>query len=99
MSDIGINSSNTETAVSELITEIQTGIIDAAQTYKNNIVNAVADSKGDFIDSFISEVEKEAETINEVGELLIEMANFIQSVSDALVSMDETYHISKGEKI
>lgn len=99
MSDISINIGNTESAVSELITEIQTGIIDAAQTYKNNITNAVVNSKGDFIDSLISEVEKEAEIINEVGGLLIEMANFIQSVSAALVSMDETYNISKGEKI
>ncbi|MCM1263047.1 MAG: hypothetical protein NC313_10040 [Butyrivibrio sp.] len=95
MSDISISSSSTETAVSELITAIQTDIIDAAQTSKDNIMNAVVDSSGDFIDSLISEVEKETEIVNAAGELLIAMANYIQSAADAFATVDTTYNTSK----
>lgn len=95
MSDISISSSSTETAVAELITTIQTDIIDAAQTSKDNITNAVVDSSGDFIDSLISEVEKETEIVNAAGELLIAMANYIQSAADAFATVDTTYNTSK----
>lgn len=97
MSDISISSSNTESAVSELITTIQTDIIDAAQTSKDNITNAVVNSAGDFIDSIKSEAQKEAEVMNEVGELLIAMANYIKSASDAFAAVDTTYNTSKVE--
>ena len=95
MSDISIVSSNTESAVSELITKVQTDIIDAAQTSKDNITNAIINSAGDFIDSLIIEVEKEAEIMNEVGELLIKMANYIRSASDAFYNVDTIYNASK----
>lgn len=97
MSDISISSSNTESAVSELITIIQTDIIDAAQTSKDNITNAIVNSAGDFIDSIKSEAQKEAEVMNEVGELLIAMANYIKSASDAFAAVDTTYNTSKIE--
>lgn len=95
MSDIIINMSNTETAVSELITIIQTEIIDAAQTSKDNIVNAVVNSAGEFIDTLISDVETEAEIMKEVGELLIAMANYIRSAANTFASVDTTYNTSK----
>lgn len=95
MSDIGINRNNTESAVAELITKIQTDIIDAAQTSKEDITNAVVNSAGDFIDSLKSEVGKEAEIMKEVGELLIATANYIQSAADAFASVDATYNTSK----
>lgn len=95
MSDISISSSNTESAVSELITKIQTDIIDAAKTSGDNIANAVVNSAGDFIDSLKMEVAQEAEVMNTVGELLIAMANYIQSAADTFASVDTTYNTSK----
>lgn len=95
MSDISISSSNTESAVSELITKIQTDIIDAAQTSGDNIANAVVNSAGDFIDSLKIEVAQEAEVMNTVGELLMAMANYIQSAADTFASVDATYNTSK----
>lgn len=95
MSDISISSSNTESAVSELITKIQTDIIDAAKTSGDNIANAVANSAGDFIDSLKSEVTQEEEVMNTVGELLMAMANYIQSAADTFASVDTTYNTSK----
>lgn len=95
MSDISISSSNTESAVSELITKIQTDIIDAAKTSGDNIANAVVNSAGDFIDSLKIEVAQEAEVMNTVGELLIAMAKYIQSAADTFASVDTTYNTSK----
>ncbi|MBD5495761.1 MAG: hypothetical protein HDR12_15710 [Lachnospiraceae bacterium] len=95
MSDISISSSNTESAVSELITKIQTDIIDAAKTSGDNIANAVVNSAGDFIDSLKIEVAQEAEVMNTVGELLMAMANYIQSAADTFASVDTTYNTSK----
>lgn len=95
MSDISISSSNTESAVSELITKIQTDIIDAAKTSGDNMANAVVNSAGDFIDSLKIEVAQEAEVMNTVGELLMAMANYIQSAADDFASVDTTYSTSK----
>ena len=95
MSDISISSSNTESAVSELITKIKTDIIDAAKTSGDNIANAVVNSAGDFIDSLKIEVAQEAEVMNTVGELLMAMANYIQSAADTFASVDTTYNTSK----
>ena len=95
MSDISINSSNTESAISDLIDIIKKEILEATQTSKDNITNAVVNSAGDFIDSLISEVEKESEIMNEVGELLIAMAYYIQSAADSFTSVDTTYNTSK----
>ncbi|MDE7284204.1 MAG: hypothetical protein K2N85_11580 [Lachnospiraceae bacterium] len=91
MSDININSKYTESVISELIIKIQTEIIDAAQTSKDNITNAVVNSSGDFIDSLISEVETEAEIMNKLGELLIAIANYIQSAAITFTSVDTKY--------
>lgn len=95
MSDISISSSNTESAVSELISKIQTEIIEAGQTSGNMIINSVEYSAGDFIDSLKTEVAQEAEIMNSVGELLIAMANYIRSAANAFANVDTTYNNSK----
>lgn len=95
MSDISISSSNTERAVSELISKIQTEIIDAGATKGNTIIGAIENSAGDFIDSLKEEVAQEAAVINTVGDLLIAMANYIQSASTAFANVDTTYNSSK----
>lgn len=95
MSDISISSSNTERAVSELINKIQTEIIDAGATSGNAIIGAVEHSAGDFIDSLKEEVAQETVVINLAGDLLIAMANYIQSASTAFANVDTTYNSSK----
>lgn len=95
MSDISINSSNIESVVSELINKIQTEIIDASATSGNAITSAVEHSAGDFIDSLKEEVEQETAIMNLVGDLLIAMANYIQSASTAFTNVDTTYGSSK----
>lgn len=95
MSDISISSSGTERAVSEIINKIQTEIIDASTTSGNTIINAIGNSAGDFIDSLKEEVAQEAAMMNSVGELLIAMANYIQSASIAFGNVDTTYNTSK----
>lgn len=95
MSDISINSSNTERAVSELVNKIQTEIIDASVTSGNAIISAMEQSAGDFIDSLKEEVTQETAIINSVGDLLIAMANYIQSASAAFANVDTTYNSSK----
>lgn len=97
MSDIGINSSNTELAVAELINRIRTEIIDAGQTSCNKLINTVEHSAGDFMESFKTEIARETETMNAVGELLIAMANYIQAAANAFMAVDMTYNTSRFE--
>lgn len=95
MSDISINSSNTEREVSEIISKIQTEIIEGSQASVNVIISAVGHSTGDFIDSLKSEVAQENAIMSSVGELLVAMANYIQSASNAFSNVDTTYNTSK----
>ncbi len=95
MSDISINSSNTEHAVKELVNKIQTKIIGAGQTAETKIINTIGYSAGDLIESFKNEVIRETEIMNSVGELLIAMANYIQSASNAFANVDITYNTSR----
>lgn len=95
MDSISISRSNTESAVSELINKIQAEIIDAGSTSGNKIINAVENSAGDFINALEEEVRQEVSIINEVGELLIAMAKYIQSAATAFANVDTTYNKSK----
>lgn len=92
MSDISINSSNTESVVAEIINKVQTEIIEAGRISGNRIINAAEHSAGEFIESLKNEVAQEAAVINSVGELLIEMANYIQSAANAFSDVDMTYN-------
>lgn len=92
MSDISINSNNTEMVVTELISKIQTEIISASETSGNTIINAMEYSAGDFIDSLKEEVVQEITIMNSVGELLIEMVKYIQSASIAFENVDTIYN-------
>lgn len=95
MSDISINSSNTEREVSEIISKIQTEIIEGSQASGNVIIGAVGHSAGDFIESLKNEVAQETAIMSSVGELLVAMANYIQSASTAFANVDTTYSSSK----
>lgn len=95
MSDISINSSNTERAVSEIISKIQTEIIEESRTSGNRIIDSIGDSAGDFIDSLKNEMAQETAIMSSVGELLIAMANYIQSAANAFAAVDTTYNTAK----
>lgn len=97
MINISIDIRSTESAVEELISKIQTEIIEASQTSENMIVNAVGHSAGDFIESLKNEVAQETEIMNSVGELLIAMANYIQSASNAFAVVDKKFDHQKIE--
>ena len=95
MSDININSANIETTVSSITSKIQTDIMDAVSTSKDSIVNAIENSSGDYIGALKEEVIKEAEIISSVGELLIEMTNYIQLAANAFAFVDQAYDTTK----
>lgn len=95
MGDISISSSNTERIVMELISKIQTKIIDAGAASGNKIISAAEHSAGDFIGSLKEEAAQEAAVIKLTGELLIAMAEYILSAANAFAEVDETYDISK----
>lgn len=95
MDSISISRSGTESAVSGLISRIQTHIINKSKTAGDTIINAAELSSGDFIDALKEEVGQEVMIMNSVGELLIEMANYIQSAADAFSEVDDTYNTSK----
>lgn len=95
MSDISISSSNTEKVVMELISKIQTEIINSSEASGNTVINAIEHSAGDFIGSLKEEMVQEITIMNSVGELLIEMAKYIQSASIAFENVDTIYNNSK----
>lgn len=97
MVNVSINRSSTERAVTELVSRIQTEVIEAGQVAGNRIVSAAEHSAGDFIDSLKTEVTRETEIVNSVGELLIAMANYIQSASNAFMMVDKIYDRQKLE--
>lgn len=92
---ININKHFTECMVAEIINKVQTEIIEASRTSEDKIINAAEHSAGDFIESLKNEVAQEAAVINSVGELLIEMANYIQSAANAFVDVDMTYSMPR----
>lgn len=92
MSDISINNRITEYVTTEIIKKVQTDIIEAGRASESRILNALEHSAGDFIEALKNEVTQEAAVIDLVGELLIAMANYIQSAANAFANVDMTYH-------
>lgn len=95
MSDISINKGNTENAVAEIVNRVRSEIMEAGQVSADRIAGAVGHSAGDFILSLQNEAAQEAAVMHSVGELLIAMAEYIQSASDAFANVDTTYNTSK----
>lgn len=94
MSDISINIGSVQSSVTEIVNKIQTDIIDASATSQTTIINAIENSSGDFIESLKEEVKEEVAVINLVGELLISMANYIQSAANEFNIVDSIYNSS-----
>lgn len=95
MSDISISSGSIEATVADIISKIQTEIIDKGTESGNAIVAVIENSSGDFINSLKETVTNETNVISSVGELLIAMANYIQAAADAFAYVDAAYDSSK----
>lgn len=95
MGDISINSGVIDAKVSELVNRIQTEIIDASKESEKRIISVIEDSSGAFIDSLREDVSREAAIMNSTGELLIAVANYINSAADAFTNIDTSYNTSK----
>ena len=95
MSDISISKSNTDHLVSELISKIQSEIIQAAEGSGRRVISAVEHSSGDFTDALKEEMEIEAAVMKMAGGLLSSMAEYIRSASEAFAGVDTTYQNSK----
>lgn len=95
MSNVKINHENVENTVSALKNTIQSEIIDASTASGNNILNAIENSSGEFIEAFKEEINRETEVIKEVGELLIAIVDYVQSAANAFEAVDDKYNDSK----
>lgn len=95
MDSISISRSNTESMVSNFISQIETEVMEAAEESRKTIIDAIDRSSGEFIDSLKEEVEREVELISEVGELLIAVTKYVQSAATAFADVDQIYSTSK----
>lgn len=95
MDSISISRGNTESAVSEIVSKIETEIIEAAGKSKGKIIDVIERSSGEFIDSLKEEMEREEKIVREAGELLIAVAEYIQLAAAAFSDVDQTYSTSK----
>lgn len=98
MSNISIRGTSVEETVLGIVDMIQTEIIDASTVSRDTIINTIENSAGDFMESLKEEIAQEAVVINVVGDLLIELAKYIQSAAEAFASVDTSYKSSKLEQ-
>lgn len=94
MRNINIISGNVDNMVSEIVKKVQTEIIDASAASRDTLIGIIENSSGDFIDSFKTEITEEVGTINAIGELLIEVAEYVQSAAHAFANVDAAFNIS-----
>lgn len=97
MDSISISKSNTESRVLDVISRIQTYVIDGSKAAGQEVINAAGFSNGDFINALRAEVGQEVIMLNSVGELLISVANYVQSAVNAFSEVDDRYNTSKVE--
>ena len=95
MDSISISRGSTESAVSEIISKIETEIIAESEKSKEKILAAIERSSGEFIDSMKEEMEREAGIIRETGELLAAVAKYVQSAAQTFADVDQAYSVSK----
>lgn len=98
MKNIIVVSGSVEDKVSAIVKRVQTEIIDASAASRDILFDIIENSRGDFIDSLKNEVTEEVNAINVIGELLIEVAKYVQSAADAFTNVDTTFNISIMEK-
>ncbi len=95
MADIGIKPEEVGSILTDIISRVESEIIEASVDTKNIIIDAIDNSAGDFVTSLTENITKEADTICDIGELLIAIANYIQSATDEFAAVDQSHHTSK----
>lgn len=96
-SNIRIEKNQVEYQAEALSKLVSRDIIDSARQSKNQILNAVENSSGDFIRVFQETVIKEEEVMEETGQFLIAVLEYVKSASRAFVELDEKYRTDKVE--
>lgn len=95
MDSISINMSSTKSAVSEVENIIDNEVIEEAKKSAKMIIDSIEKSSGEFIDSLKEEVKREETLIEEVGNLLISVAKYVQSAAETFADVDQLYNITK----
>ena len=94
MDNIIVVSENVDDTVSAIVQRVQTEIINASAASRDTLFDIIENSSGDFIDSLKTEIIEEVDTINVIGELLIEVANYVQSAAHAFTNVDAAFNTS-----
>lgn len=95
MANISIDYGKVTGDIDALVKKIQSEIIDASANSRTLIMETVENSSGDFIEALKEEVNQETAIIQEVGELLIAMAQYVQSAADSFAGVDRSYDVQK----
>lgn len=95
MDSINISLGMVEATVSEIVDSINERIIERAKSSKGEIINLIEDSSGEFIDSLKEEVEREVRLIEDIGNLLIAAAKYVESAAESFTEVDRSYDFSK----
>lgn len=98
MANVSIHYEIVTSNVEMLVKKIQSGIIDGSAKSGERIIETVENSSGDFIEALKEEVNQETAVIREVGELLIAMAQYVQSAADSFAGVDRSYNTPHLEK-
>ncbi len=91
MSDgnINIQKSELDNQADHLIRQIQTDIIEYAQQSKEKIENAIENSSGDFMDALKETLSKETKVMEETGEFLIAVIEYVKSAAAGFEELDQ----------
>lgn len=95
MADIGIKPEEVGSILTDIISRVESEIIESSADTKNIIIDTIDNSAGDFVNSLAENITKETDTICDIGELLIAIANYIQSATDEFVAVDQSHNTSK----
>lgn len=96
MANISIQYGAVAQNLDSLIATIQDEIIDASAKSSELIIAAAENSSGDFIEALKEEVNQEAAVIKETGELLIAMAQYVQSATNSFAGVNRNYNALAG---
>lgn len=97
MDSVSINIANLEEEISSLRIIINQEIKYISLVRKNEIFNALENSSGDFVDAIKEQVAAESAILISIGDLLLEMIDFVQSAANALMNVDTRYSNPKVE--
>lgn len=95
MDSINISLEMVELTASEIEGSINERIIEGAKDSKDKIINLIEDSSGAFIDSLKEEVEREVRLVEDIGNLLIAAAKYVESAAESFTEVDRSYDFSK----